>query len=496
MYDYVNYYEEYEGTFEENVKKASANVSKHSVSDYICPQLEDAIENLNSLKKSLSTETVDSVVNSFINNVNIYVETITPIQEFLTIDYKGVEGVYKDLQNDLETLKAKTEELKTEVNELKKAEEYLGYLERKRNAASQEKKSEVTNLIIGSKKKVTNLREKVKEIKEICTSLKCLIESYKSYLKQIAECDVKLGATGKKVPSREPLLSVLDTYDNVSNISIYKEKLDVPSQEIPKLDDYLTYTYQTNVGPTTVYYKVVPAKYFQPQLSFSLNSNGKPKFELPWNRAKKVGAAIATNFSVFDGGRTGEKKGETRDGGEGILYDGDQLYIGKHYNCDTTLYMDKDGNLGYINNSIFKSKSDVKPYLEDKNIQWAAKSFYPIIDNYEYVNNNTDPNIGGNNRHPRTFFGQLDNGDYIIGVCSGRNTNDEGVYEHGMTVKEVGDFILNYATDEYGNKINVRFLMNGDGGGSAAFVTDGEKKNVSGTDRPTPDILCFGGAKV
>ena len=74
--------------------------------------------------------------------------------------------------------------------------------------------------------------------------------------------------------------------------------------------------------------------------------------------------------------------------------------------------------------------------------------------------------------------------------------NDEGKYENGMTLKEVGDFVQNYATDDNGNKIRVRFLMNGDGGGSSAFVADGEKKNVSGEDRATTDIIYVGGVQV
>ena len=125
------------------------------------------------------------------------------------------------------------------------------------------------------------------------------------------------------------------------------------------------------------------------------------------------------------------------------------------------------------------------PTLQNMDVKWAAKAFLPIIDDYKYVDNNTDPNIGGSSVHPRTFVGQLDNGNCIIGVCSGRVKNKE----HGMTLKEVGDFVQNHATDSNGNKIKVRFLMNGDGGGSAAFVADGEKKNVSGEDRPVADII-------
>ena len=58
-----------------------------------------------------------------------------------------------------------------------------------------------------------------------------------------------------------------------------------------------------------------------------------------------------------------------------------------------------------------------------------------------------------------------------------------------MTLKEVGDFIQNHATDNSGKKLNVRFLMNGDGGGSSAFVANGERKNVTNENRPTTDII-------
>ena len=58
MHDYVNYYEGYE-EYEEKARLASANVKNHSVTDYICRNLESSIENLIKLKSSLSNETVD-----------------------------------------------------------------------------------------------------------------------------------------------------------------------------------------------------------------------------------------------------------------------------------------------------------------------------------------------------------------------------------------------------------------------------------------------------
>ena len=477
MYDYVNYYDGYEGIFEENVKKAFLNVSNHSVANYICIQLESAIENLNNLKKSLSTEIVDSVVNNFVNNVNIYTDNITRIQEFLSIDYKSAEGIYVDLYNDLETLKAKTDELQNKVNQLKKTEAEVTQLERKKNIVSQEEKTRVINSITNAKNKVIELRVNILGLKVICTSLKTLIESYKSYLSQIGECNAKLGATGLKVPNKESL-PINYTSENTSSFS---------TQSLSDVEgiEYKIVRY----ADTDVWYAIIP-KELQPKLAVATNSNGKVSSEMPSKLAQKNGAKLAINFSLTGAGYTKDKAKEYMGGGAGLLYDGVHLYKLRSNYHDTTLYMDKDGNLGYFYNNPKKNNGKTpEEKIEELQPKWAVKTFYPIAVDGQYVDENKDPNIGGKSVNPRTFIGQTENGDYFVGVSTGRDIDGK---QKGLTLKEVYEF-----SQEVTNG-NIKFLMNGDGGGSSAFIYNGEKQNPNidydknnrtYCERERPDII-------
>lgn len=482
MYDYVDYYGQYISIVG-RVNEAASNALSHSVSNNICNQLDNSINNMNSLNSALSSENRDSAVIGFTNTITNQLSIINNIQDFLRGDYVSVERVYQDLKNNLETLKIMDDKLKKLCNAKPDKNKYY--------ESQYDSTTESYNSILNEKKynkAINNWHIKVLSLKGDCKDLKTRIDEYLSYLDAISCSIPSDGKTSIKVPSSgipplrfNALSKLFDLEDTVSESTK------------PENIKFHTYKYQTSKGPTTVYYSIIPRS-LRPNLAIATNSKGNIDKKLPWKFADEVGAKLAINFSLFGGGRNEPGK---RDGGAGISYDGEHLFIGKHYNCDTTLYMDENGNFGYIDNTSFKSIDDVAPTLKEKNVQWAAKGFYPIIDEYEYVNKNTDNNIGSDSiRHPRTFIGQLDNGDYIMGVCSGRNKNDDGEYEHGMTLKEVGDFVQNYAIDDEGNKIHVRFLMNGDGGGSSAFVVDGEKKNVSGEDRATTDIIYIGGVKV
>ena len=479
MYDYVNYYEPYI-TDHKNAKKAFNDVINHSVLNNVVIELEDAITKMETIvNSSLLTETSDETASSLVNVVNDSIMSLQNIKDFLSSDYSMAEVVYLNLLTALDSLKENNEYLEVTCKE-RPNKDSSKYYDSYWNEEEQREKKRYNSDRYNKDSRIWE--NKVLDLKTKCKYLKKLVDDYLSYLDKINNCLAIDGTSGVSIPEL--------------NVDFTKYTPVQESQVSPSAESIEYHTYQYQISPTkstTVYYTIIP-KNLQPNLAIATDSKGNIAKKLPWEFADEVGAKYAINFSLFGGGRNEPGK---RDGGAGISYDGEHLFIGQHYNCDTTLYMDEDGNLGYIDNKLFKTKEDVAPTLKEMNVKWAAKGFYPIIDEYEYVNNNTDYNIGGDSiRHPRTFFGQLDNGDYIMGVCSGRNNNDNGEYENGMTLKEVGDFVQNYATDNEGNKIRVRFLMNGDGGGSSAFVADGEKKNVSGEDRPTTDIIYVGGVQV
>ena len=142
---------------------------------------------------------------------------------------------------------------------------------------------------------------------------------------------------------------------------------------------------------------------------------------------------------------------------------------------DETLYMDQNGTLNSVKNSEYSTQDII-----NMNPVWASKGFYTIARDGQYVDENTiDPSLSID-KHPRTFIGQDYEGNYIIGVCDGRGEN-----EAGMTLREVYDFVNTEVTD------NLRFLFNGDGGGSSAIIYDGKKlnSNTDGSERERPDLI-------
>ncbi len=111
---------------------------------------------------------------------------------------------------------------------------------------------------------------------------------------------------------------------------------------------------------------------------------------------------------------------------------------------------------------------------------WVSKRFYAIARDGEYVDENTIDHSLSTAKHPRIFISQDYDRNYIVGVCDGRGEN-----EAGMTLREVYYFVNTEVTD------NLRFLFNGDGGGSSAFIYDGEKlnSNTDGSERERPDLI-------
>ena len=98
------------------------------------------------------------------------------------------------------------------------------------------------------------------------------------------------------------------------------------------------------------------------------------------------------------------------------------------------------------------------------------------------VVNNSDRNVKiVFSAHTFNSYSDYD-GSYLIGVCSGRMTNEVSLSYRNIyrLAKAIG--------------FEPRILYNLDGGGSSAFVYKGERLNklTQGEDRPCPNYLIIG----
>ena len=219
-------------------------------------------------------------------------------------------------------------------------------------------------------------------------------------------------------------------------------------------------TYQTaRYADTTIWYSVIPSGNM-PKLAVANDNYDKMTSEKPSSIAQRKGAKLGVNCCI-----TGA--------GDGILYTDGKL-VNNHFTSGEgqTLYMTQDGSLQAITNN----RTSIQGIL-NMNPVWATQGFYTIIKDGKYDDWNTDL---AKAKHPRTFIGQDYDGNYIVGVCTGRQQG-----EAGMTLKEVYDFVTTQVSD------NIRILYNADGGGSSAFVYNGEKlnPNTDKSERARPDLI-------
>ena len=279
----------------------------------------------------------------------------------------------------------------------------------------------------------------------------------KSLIDALREKGLLLDPNKEKVDITENLMKNLKIDDNESKIS---PVVDDSTINIPSIENVDVKT--TRYADSTVWYAVIP-KELKPKLAIANDNYDELTVEAPSEIAKRKNAKIAINF-----GLTGDPAG--------LMY-ADGKFIGSVNDCDQTLYMDQDGTLNCIRN---EEEADLAQKIKDINPVWASKGFYAIAEDGNYVDENyIDPSLS-RNKEPRTFIGQDYDGNYIIGVCDGRSEN-----EAGMTLKEVYDFVNTEVTD------NLRFLFNGDGGGSSAIMYDGQKLNpdIDGSERERPDLI-------
>ena len=215
---------------------------------------------------------------------------------------------------------------------------------------------------------------------------------------------------------------------------------------------------------TTCWWSIIPFKYkphvalaadTDPVSTASENSTVYRNVMTPSTLAKRNNAILAVNMGLWTGT---------------IVSDGDFLW-GQSRSSNKTLYMGTDGILKAFSDSEYNTSAKVASLYPT----FAINGFRVIGENG--VNNYQDK-ASDTNRHPRTFMGQDSvTNDYFVGVCSGRKGGSDK-NEAGLNNYEIYDFVYNNITT------NIRILYNGDGGGSSAFVWNGQKLNYTTDGSP------------
>ena len=230
--------------------------------------------------------------------------------------------------------------------------------------------------------------------------------------------------------------------------------------------EYTKTKFEKDGGETTVWYAIIPSEY-KPKLN--LANDTIHTVETATDNANRHHSTITINSGIF----------YTADGKtKGYLIKDGEVLNNVNYDDGTNLdyvYMDSNGILNSIGPSTNVNVSD----LERLNPEWAFLGFYALVKNGVYVaTGRADDYYNA----PRTFIGQDTNGNYIVGVSSGKN---EG--EKGLSMIDIYNFCLNVAN------FTPHFLYNLDGGGSSAFIYKGTRVSTltQGENRKCANYLSF-----
>lgn len=117
----------------------------------------------------------------------------------------------------------------------------------------------------------------------------------------------------------------------------------------------------------------------------------------------------------------------------------------------------------------------------------VLNGFGAIIKDNKIVAKDDDYSPNTSVKHPRSVIAQLPNKDIVFFACDGRENNNKGFVEAGMTLTEVGETLF----DHYGEIV---LAYNLDGGGSTSHVLRSHKLNKSQdegftTERKVLDFL-------
>lgn len=197
---------------------------------------------------------------------------------------------------------------------------------------------------------------------------------------------------------------------------------------------------------TDVWYAIIPAKY-KPELTVAndtLNTVEEPSHNARRNRSSFVinaGVATGADYSIPIG--VVISKGELIKDNSG------------NTNDHAVLLMKKDGTLKTLPGSSLTTD------IQAEDPEWAVCGWWPIIEDGHDYSGDHDPA----DYKPRTFIGQNADGDYFIGVCSGRQYANPG-----LSAVDIKNFVESTG-------FVPTFLYSLDGGGSSVMVARGKRVN-------------------
>ena len=197
---------------------------------------------------------------------------------------------------------------------------------------------------------------------------------------------------------------------------------------------------------TDIWYAIIPSDY-KPELF--LANDAVNNVEHADTNAYRNKVSLLTNAGLADM-TTGETIGL-------VINNGETLKTNTDLSSDhTIIYMTEDGTLNSVDGTT--PTADV----EALNPVWAVTAWDAIVrEGVDYSST-----FAQRDYKPRTFIGQDAQGNYIIGVCCGRQYSQQG-----MTYSDIKTFVESVGFTPY-------FLFNLDGGGSSIMVSDGQKINT------------------
>ncbi|MBR3164320.1 phosphodiester glycosidase family protein [Candidatus Saccharibacteria bacterium] len=271
---------------------------------------------------------------------------------------------------------------------------------------------------------------------------------------------------------------------------------------------YATRFEQENGTGTTVYFAVIKAGAAgAPRLGIASQKccaiDDHSLHQTPTAMAQAYDAQLAVNM-----GRTGYKHTQFNNGHFLVPdpttdYHASVTQYTNRYDEGYTLYLTKGANpqLKAIKND---TSSSITNDTLTREAEWAIGSYFPVYAEghlYSASERNLDDESEAylTQRHPRTFIGQYKNGDYFVGVAEGRNDPASANYdssravEMGLNLEEIYQYSVSQSAILNINS-PIRFLFNGDGGGSSGFIYDGQKINRAyddngATERSLANIL-------
>ena len=191
------------------------------------------------------------------------------------------------------------------------------------------------------------------------------------------------------------------------------------------------------------------------KLNRGINGNdpNKPEHITPREFAKQTGATFVSNASTGSGSQ--------------MKLHGQQIYNGQildsikgdeyqPLNDRWTLAIGDDNSLKSFPPDVQASE------IRNQGFNNTVSGFGPLIVEGNVVYKDGDYSEHSNRPEPRQVIAQLPNKDLLFFSCDGR-VEAQGLYQRGMTLKEVIDTLNNH----YGD---IKFAYNLDGGGSTASV--------------------------